>query len=122
MKSSAGESQKISRTFSEKLKRLEPDESVRAVILPVISPDSAAVRGSTRATRRQAASKTIAAVMQAGFKQTDEQLAETGGQRLTDSPNKLGFIHIDAPAASIYALARQDWVKAILEDQPIRGT
>lgn len=115
-------SEKISKTFAERLKRLAPGETVRAVVLPAITPNSDGVRAATRAARRHDAADTIAAVMQTGFKQTDRQLSKTGGQRLTQEPNRLGFIHIEAPAASIYALAGQDWVTSIIEDQPIRPT
>ncbi len=113
-------SAKISPAFAARLADLPPDQPVRAIILPAISPASEEMRASTRAARKQAASETIAAVMQAGFKKTDRQLSRTGGHRFTESPNRLGFIHIEAPPASIFALAEQDWVKAILEDQPIR--
>jgi hypothetical protein len=94
------------------------DKISRAVILPTISPASEPVRAATRSARRKAAEETITAVMVDGFKQTDRQLSSTGGRRITQEPNRLGFIHITAPAASIYALAGQDWVKAIIEDQP----
>ena len=43
----------------------------------------------------------------------------TGGRRLTRAPNRLGFISIEATVASIYTLAAQEWVKAIIEDQSL---
>lgn len=117
-KGGAGKNDKISRAFAERLDELQPDQEISAVILPTISPSSEPVRAATRSARRKAAEETIAAVMKDGFKRTDRQLSNTGGRRVTQEPNRLGFIHITAPAASIYALAGQDWVKAIIEDQP----
>lgn len=111
---------KISSAFAARLAKMKSGEEVRAIVLPVIAPPSEPVQSSTTRTRREKAARATAAAMKSAFGRIDRQLSNTGGRRLTRTPNHLGFIHIEAPAKSLYALAEEEWVSAIMEDQAIR--
>ena len=117
---SADDSSKISPAFAERLAKLGPGEEIRAIVLPVIPPTSKPDETGSRAESRVAAQEAISQTTEAAFNEIDRQLADTDGHRLTLTPNRLGYILIEAPAPSIYALAAQQWVKSIIEDQPIR--
>ena len=52
----------------------------------------------------------------------DDILGRFDGQRFADEPDALGSIPVEATVAGIEALASSDWVKAIIEDQPIQLT
>lgn len=73
-----------------------------------------------RSARRKAVAEAMMNAVSKAFKEIDHQLTLTGGRRLTNTPNRLGFILIQAPASTIRALAAQDWVSAIIEDQSLR--
>lgn len=111
---------KISPAFAARLAKLKPGQNIRAIVLPVIPTESDSDETMARPARRKTAAEITAEIVAAAFQSVDQQLASTGGRRLTDTPNRLGFIHIEASAASIHALAAQEWVNAIIEDQSLR--
>jgi hypothetical protein len=49
----------------------------------------------------------------------DRILADHGGTRLSRSPNALGSLTVETTAAGVSALARSQWVKSMVEDQPV---
>lgn len=114
-------SDKISPVFAARLAKLQPNEEVRAIVLPVIPPAPDSQETMARSARREAATKAIADALEAAFREVDQQLALTGGRRLTFEPNRLGFILIQAPARTLYALAAQEWVRSLMEDQSIEA-
>jgi hypothetical protein len=113
-------SSKISPAFASRLAKLKPGQEIRAIVLPAIPPAPDSDGTMARSARRRAVAETMAEIVKTAFHEIDRQFASTGGRRLTHTPNRLGFIHIEAPAASIHALAAQDWVDAIIEDQSVR--
>ena len=78
-------------------------------------PDGAVARPA----RRESVAKSIAAQTLAAFAAIDRQLAATSGRRLTEAPNRLGFILVEATAAGIRSLAGLECVSAIIEDQSL---
>jgi hypothetical protein len=52
----------------------------------------------------------------------DDVLERFDGQRFADEPDALGSIPIETTVAGIETLASCDWVRAIIEDQPIQLT
>ena len=117
---SPGDSSKISAAFAARLAKLGPNDHIRAVVLPAITPDSDPGGGTTaRSARREAAAASIVAQTGDAFAAIDGQLEEGGGRRLTRHPNRLGFILVEATVAAIRNLARLECVKAIIEDQPL---
>lgn len=111
---------KISDEFADRLASLPDNQKVRAVIMPapylVSSGEGRRVRGEERQARvREARTRT-----EETFSEVDAVLAETGGQRLTERGNALGFIVVETTADGITAIADLQWVGTVLEDQPIR--
>jgi hypothetical protein len=109
---------KISYEFEARLKRLKPEQQVRAIVLlQTQNTDPAATRPS-RADRQ----KVISAVRhaaQAALPEIDRILKNFRGQRLDSGVNALGSIAVETTVEGIHALAASEHVKAILEDQPI---
>lgn len=101
---------KISTNFASRLARLEADQLVRVIVLPVARTDPNPRETGNAMTKQQ---------VEWAFDDIDKQLARTGGHRLTQRGNTLGFIVLEATPASIEAIAELDWVDVIIEDQPI---
>ncbi|MDI9549200.1 MAG: hypothetical protein QM346_16530 [Chloroflexota bacterium] len=116
---SPDDSSKISAAFAARLAELEPNEQIRAIVLPAIKPEAESGGTAARSARREAAAASIAAQTGDAFAAIDGQLEESGGRRLTRMPNRLGFILVEATVAAIRNLARLECVKAIIEDQPL---
>lgn len=117
---SPDDSSKISAAFAARLAELEPNEQIRAIVLPAIKPEAESGGTAARSARREAAAASIAAQTGDAFAAIDGQLEESGGRRLTRMPNRLGFILVEATVAAIRNLARLECVKAIIEDQPLQ--
>jgi hypothetical protein len=114
---------KISTAFAERLAALPAGQVVRAVLLPA---PYLVERGESRPTRaaRQALLREARRRNEETFAEVDAVLAETGGQRVTESGNALGFIVVETTPDGIQALCDLDWVGTVLEDQaihPLRG-
>ncbi len=116
---SPDDSSKISAAFAARLAELEPNEQIRAIVLPAIKPEAESGGTAARSARREAAAASSAAQTGDAFAAIDGQLEESGGRRLTRMPNRLGFILVEATVAAIRNLARLECVKAIIEDQPL---
>jgi hypothetical protein len=110
---------KISAAFDARLLDLKPHERVRAIVLldtasgklGSVSPRSRAAREAAVAARREALKPVLS--------ELDHILQASGGQRLAPEVEALGAVPVETTAAGARELAAQDFVKAILEDQPI---
>lgn len=108
---------RISAQFAARLAQLAPDETTRAVILPSIpAPGNQTQQPPPGRKARIEETKRFS---QHVFHDIDEQLGYFGGQRLTKQSNALGYILVETTAAGIAAIADLDWVRAVMEDQPI---
>ena len=122
MTSSKSEKPKISAGFAVRLKRLEPSDRVQAIVLlrtgdvndPPGKRQSRAEREAAIEAMRSSAGEALAEI--------DEILERTNGRRFADAPDALGSIPVEATPVGIRALASSEWVKAIIEDQPIQLT
>ena len=103
---------KISAEFDARLKRLQPAEKVRVLVLLEAPP---ARRGASRKETLDAVQQWAGPALAA----IDAILSDRRGRRLADAPNALGAVPVEATRDGLQALATSDYVKAILEDQPI---
>ncbi|RIK40229.1 MAG: hypothetical protein DCC57_19670 [Chloroflexi bacterium] len=113
-----GQESKISHEFAERLAAMPCEQQVRAIVMPapyMVSQGEGRPRGAERqAIIREARQRT-----EQTFAEIDKVLAETGGRRVTDAGNALGFIVVETTADGIEAICDLDWVGSVLEDQPI---
>ncbi len=113
-----GNGSKISNEFAERLATLPCEQEVRAIVLPapyMVRKGEDRPRGAERqAIMREARKRS-----EQTFAEIDQVLAETGGRRVTESGNALGFIVVETTADGIEAILDLEWVGTILEDQPI---
>ncbi len=110
---------KISPTFSARLARLGPREKIRALVLPAQPPLSDRDENLSRAACREDAAASVAAQSDAVYTAIDSRLDADGGRRLSQNPNRLGFVLVEATAMALHRLAALECVSAILEDQPL---
>lgn len=119
---SKSEKPKISAGFAARLKRLEPSDKVHTIVLlrtgDVTSPPG---KRQSRA-EREAAVEAMRSSAGEALAEIDEILEHTNGRRFADAPDALGSIPVESTPAGIQALASSEWVKAIIEDQPIQLT
>ena len=110
---------KLSREFRARLNSLGAEQKVRAIV--VLETQDASGPTGTRQSRaeRKAALEAVRKSASATLLKIDETLEPFDGRRLSESPNALGSILVEANAAGIIALAESKYVKAILEDQPL---
>jgi hypothetical protein len=129
---------KISAEFAERLACLPPYQRVRAVIMPapyMVSRSAGNQNGNghgsshgsphtnsyrVRGEERQALIRETRTRSEETFAEVDAVLARTGGQRLTESGNALGFIVVETTADGVEALSELGWVGSVIEDQPVR--
>jgi hypothetical protein len=114
------EQNKVSSTFSARLARLKPDRKLRVVL--VLRPNNGQVYASGEVRTQQGRQTAIEGNRNAAsgaIKEIDRILARVEGRRLSDNPTALGTIAIESTPAGIAELSHSDYVKAILEDQPI---
>lgn len=110
----------ISREFSTRLDRLDPEQKVRAIVLlHTKAPGTPLARRPNRLTLRKARVETIRQSAARALRDIDGILQESGGKRLASRPDALGSIPVEATSAGIKALANSVYVKAILEDQSL---
>ena len=106
--------------FASRLERLPPGRPARAVVLLAVPPPA----GPSPPGRRQdpaaraAALSAVRAAALAHVAQLDALLAAAGGRRLSE-PDALGSVLVEAPPATLLALAASPAVRAVLEDQPL---
>jgi len=104
---------KISPEFARRLRRLGPEERVRAVVM-LLTPQA------TGTARRQKAA--VAAVRESADEKlgaVDAILDRFGGERLGERPDVLGSVPVAVTPAGIFALAASDAVKAVVEEQAV---
>jgi len=116
------EKPKISPGFAARLKRLGPRDKVYAIVL--LRSDDVAEPSGRRQSRaeREAAVEAMRTSAGRALAELDDILEDFDGQRFADAPDALGSIPIETTVAGIETLASSDWVKAIIEDQPIQLT
>jgi hypothetical protein len=111
-------SQKISAGMRARLDRMPRGAWVRAVV--VLNTGASDRRGRRQGPEeREAAVTRMKAAAAELLPQLDSVLSEGGGRRLSDSPDALGTVIVEAPPTAIRRLAESGYVKAILEDQPL---
>ncbi len=111
---------KISPALLAHLARLRPKQRLRAIV--VLDTGEAGPRPSERRptpAERQAAIIAIRNRASQALEDIDAILARFGGRRLSDGPSAVGTIAVESTSAGIAALSDSDYVKAILQDQPI---
>lgn len=96
--------EKLSPEFRSRIRRLSKRSRVRAVL--ILEPKPGTKRESTAG--------------QSSIRFIDRILAEYGGKRYSESPTVLGTISLETTPVGIRKLASSDFVRSILEDQPIR--
>jgi sorbitol-specific phosphotransferase system component IIA len=116
------EKPKISPGFAARLKRLGPRDKIYAIVL-LRTGDAAAPSGRRQSrAEREAAIEAMRASAGQALNELDGILERFDGQRFADAPDALGSIPVETTVAGIETLASSDWVKAIVEDQPIQLT
>jgi len=109
---------KISSQFNVRLGRLGPKQKVRAIVL-LRMPNLESSTGQSSRPQRKAMLEKVRQAAASALPFIDEILERYDGKRLADSVNALGSIPVETTAAGIRALAASEYVKAVLEDQPI---
>jgi hypothetical protein len=111
--------QKISAGLQSRLDRMPPGASVRAVV--VLNAGGAADSRGRRQSpeERQAAVTRMKAAAAEMLPKLDSVLSKAGGRRVSDSPDALGAVVVEASPSAIRQLAESSSVKAILEDLPL---
>ena len=112
------EAGKISRELTARLRRLAPQQKVRAIILLRFDEPGVAHRRQSQA-ERQATIDSVRRSAENALPEIDQILGRFEGKRLTEDIDALGGIPIETVSAGITALATSEHVKAILEDQTI---
>lgn len=123
---------KISPGFAARLERLGPEEQVRAIVM--LQPSAtdgppgksyeagfAPMKKRLTAAERAAAVKGVRRTLEKSLPDLDRVLKRHRGKRLRDEVDALGSVPVVTTAAGIDALSSLDYVKAILEDQPVRS-
>ena len=110
---------KISSEFASRLIHFESQQKIRIVVL--LRGKDSKRSDSKRQSRaeRKAAIEAIRKEAKQALSDIDSILEHFGGQRLSDSPDSLGSISIEATPDGIKALAESEWVNVILEDQKL---
>jgi hypothetical protein len=110
---------KISPEFAKRLRRLDPNARVRAIVLLDARNNSESSGRHQSRAEREASIGAVRDSAEKALGDVDKILKRAGGQRLADDPDALGTIPVESTVAGINALADSDWVKAIFEDQSI---
>lgn len=110
---------KISHNFWARLSRLEPRQSVRAVVLLHTQTPIRGTGGQRSPGERRKAVDAARRSAEQALIDVDVILQRHGGRRLAPHPDALGTVPVETTAAGITALAGSRHVKAILEDQPV---
>ena len=107
---------KISSEFAARLDSLEPQQKIRAIVL--LNAKNTRRSNTQRQSRaeRQAAIEAIRKSAEQALGDIDNTLERFNGKRLSENPDALASILVEATAAGINALAESEKVRAILED------
>lgn len=109
---------KISREFAARLGHLKSGQKVRVVVLLQPQRTGSALGQSRSQRARQEAITIVRQSSERALDAIDRILERFDGKRLADA-NALGSVLVETTPAGISALASSDYVRAILEDQPI---
>lgn len=110
---------KLGPAFAAWLLGVRPSQRIRAtVVLRAQEPGEVSVRRQSR-TERRAAIDTLRKGMEPALAEVDRILERHRGKRLTHEIDALGSVPVETTLAGITALAASEFVKAILEDQPL---
>jgi hypothetical protein len=110
---------KISPTFKMRLKHMDPQQKVGAIVVLHLNDHEAAPGRRQSPAERQATIEAMRKSAEPVLVAIDRALRHFGGKRLGSSVNALGSVPVEATPDGITALANLDSVKAILEDQQI---
>lgn len=110
---------KIGPEFAVRLKRLAPQQKIRAIVMLYTKGVSELPGQRQSHVERQKAIEEIRKSVAPVLADIDDILERFDGRRLANSPDALGSIPVESTAAGIAALAASKHVKAILEDQAI---
>lgn len=113
--------EKISPVFAARLEQLGPDERVRAVVVLRAAGSQSGRRKRLSAEERAAAVRGVRRSLEEILPDIDRILESHGGRRLKSEMNALGAVPVVATAEGINALTASEHVKAVFEDQAIRG-
>jgi len=109
----------ISPEFSARLKRLDPQQRMRVmVILRAADPPVERSRRQS-SIQRKARIETIRGAAEHAVKEIDGILERFHGRRLSAEVSALGIVPVETTVAGVKALASSDQIKAVLEDQPV---
>jgi hypothetical protein len=110
---------KINTAFKARLNRLEPQQTVPAIVMLGIGGVEGTPGRRQSPAERQAAIETMRKSIEPALAEIDSVLKRFGGRRMAPGVNALGAVPVETTAAGIAALAKLEPVKAIFEDQPI---
>jgi hypothetical protein len=111
--------EKISPAFKMRLKHMDPQQKVRAIVVLHLN-DHEAVPGRRQSPAgRRAMIEAMRKSAEPALDEIDRVLSHFGGKRLAPSVNALGSVPVEATPAGLTALSTLESVKAIFEDQPI---
>ena len=110
---------KISHGFARRIDNLKADEAVRAIVLLNIKDNNELKGRRQDRGQRQLAVEEMRKTGMDTLGEIEGILKEFHGKLLSERPDALGSIHVEATADGIRALAESDWVKTIFEDQKI---
>ena len=111
---------KISPILLARLSSLGPKQKLRAIVV-LNAPRSGSKSPGKRPDKneRQAVIKEMRLRSPRAIKRIDAILERFEGRRLSPSPTAVGTVVIETNPAGIFALSESEFVKAILQDQPV---
>jgi hypothetical protein len=109
----------ISRELAVRLKGLPAKQTVRAMVM--LRTDENGMMSPSRPSRqgRETTIQRVREVSRSALPYIDMILSRHQGKRLSEDVDALGSITVETTAAGIRDLSASEYVKAILEDQPI---
>ena len=111
---------KVSQSLAERLPSLGPTELARVILL-LGAPTEGRSPSGRRNGQRADNVESIRAAARPALTSIDEALATHGGRRLSEDIDALGTVSVDATPAAVSALSSLSGVRAVLDDQPLRG-
>ena len=110
---------KVGPGFEARLSGLGPRGRIQAtVLLRSASASEASARRQSR-TDRRATIDALRRSVRSALVDIDRILDRHGGRRLAPEVDALGSVAVETTVAGLVELAASDYVKAILEDQPL---
>lgn len=109
---------KISPQFKARLSQLSPNQRIRAIVMLRVAGSEHRQEQRKRGDRKRIVEFVRKSATDA-MRHIDGILELHSGKLLTETPDALGSILVETTADGIIALADSEYVKTILEDQPI---